>query len=300
MKMFKTIVVAATAIAVLGIAKPCVSGENEPKTVEEILEKIRKEHYPNGFPSDQFSPMPFEFSIRPDSKTGRPGPTILGLIIQNNWCESMSIRVAKIDKLEYAGTMSWSLDGKPGDTFSFQLNIGVPVNDTGEIEFELKCDSIQMPFSVFYVSSDEDFKLTQSNPRRKNTLGTRKLIDMSDPVLTEEQRQGTSSVGYYDEEKNWVPEDSVKNGLSPSGKRVGNFNAEGIFISLDSLHKLGSNATYDSTTNVIEEGDRSKTWLVNKDGSRVHVDRAWLLDSLKQAKVQAGYEEMCKPKKKRR
>ncbi len=237
--------------------------------------------------------FPIDLMIEPMPMPASAGPVNLKLtIISRIECEEATLTVRGLDNLEYHGDTIWTFRTVPGDTQIVFLTVTIPDKDTSGIGFATKCSGKnELRRLAFFVADSSKVTFHKGNPRGVRKA-PKKLIDMSDPVLSEEQKQGKSSVGYYDEEKNWVPEDSVHNGLSPSGKRVGNFNKEGIFISLDSLHKLGSNATYDSTSNVMKEGDRSKTWLVNKDGSRVHVDRQWLLDSLKQAKIEAEYEDM--------
>lgn len=235
---------------------------------------------------------PFELLIEPAPMPNSAGPVDLKMtLISRSACENATIAVTGLDNLEYYGDTSWTFRTNAGDTNIVSIKVIIPDKDTSGIGIIIKwAGHPDIRRQAFFVADSEKVSFYHGNPR-KVRKSPKKRIDMSDPPLTEEQRQGKSSVGYYDEEKNWVPEDSVKNGLSPSGKRVGFFNAEGIFISLDSLRKLGSQSTYDSTTTVIKEGDRSKTWLVNNDGSRVQVDRQWLLDSLNEAKIEEEYED---------
>ncbi len=244
--------------------------------------------------SSQMYPFPVKLAIEPV-----PMPTAAGtvnlrvkIICEETCEETIMITVSEVDNLEYAGETQFHISTKQNDTMIVNLSVVIPENDTSGVG--LTCHySVRGKFrsEAYFISEREKVSYFPFNPRGVRKA-PKKLIDMSDPPMTEEQGEGKTYVGYYDEEKNWVPEDSVKNGLSPSGKRVGNFNAEGIFISLDSLHKLGSQSTDDTTSNVMKEGDRSKTGLVNKDGSRVKVDRQWLLDSLKKAKIEAEYENM--------
>lgn len=242
--------------------------------------------------SSQMDPFPIELIIEPV-----PAPTTAGTInlevkiVFREICQNSKLTVSGIDNLEYTGDTVWYLSSNPKDTTVLNLQMVIPENDTSGIGLNCHFSEKGKFQRLAYFAADSS-KVTfhKGNPRgfRK---APKKTIDMSDPPMTEEQRQGKSSVGYYDEEKNWVPEDSVRNGLSQSGKRVGYFNEAGIFISLDSLHKLGAQSTYDSTTPVMKEGDRTKTWLVNKDGSRIQVDRQWLMDSVKQAKIDANSKE---------
>ncbi|MGH8016530.1 MAG: hypothetical protein ACREBV_10080, partial [Candidatus Zixiibacteriota bacterium] len=119
--MFKLLLNSAIILAISVIAFPFSSKGDEPKTVDELIEEL----YPNGFPVDNLISYPYGILIRPESKKGIPGPTKLILTMTNNWCQSMTFQISRIEKLEYQGQMFWTFDGIPGDTLKIQLDIVV-------------------------------------------------------------------------------------------------------------------------------------------------------------------------------
>ncbi|MCH7691394.1 MAG: hypothetical protein IIA17_10175, partial [candidate division Zixibacteria bacterium] len=168
--------------------------------------------------------MPVDISIQPVQMPGVPGPVSLKLTVSPNFCKELtSVKITKIDRLEYNGEVEWTFPCVPKDTFELELNVTIPANDTSGLEFEVICDEWSMPFYAYFHTTDGRVKFYQFNHRipfpSSKHKAPKKTIDMSDPPMTEQLRHGKISVGYEDEEGNWIPVDSInKNALKPTVK----------------------------------------------------------------------------------
>jgi hypothetical protein len=239
---------------------------------------------------------PFDLSFEPVPMPSAPGPANLKVSISPNMCEDVTITVTKIDKLEYSGDVSWSFHGVPEDTYSFELGVVIPSNDTSGIEIEVKCDPWSEEFVAYFVTTTDKVEYYYYDPRLRfpssEHKAPRMTIDYSHiPWEPGPHGEGTSSTGYEDEAGNWVPIDSVKDGFALDGRRVGFFDDDGRFVALDSLLKT-TETQPDTVTQPMTSPDRSKIWMHDQDGKLIQVDTVWLFDSVRQAAIQDQLEEM--------
>ena len=206
--------------------------------------------------------MPYYLTLEPAALPDAPGPVKIKLIIVPTRCKEMRVVITKIDRLEYNGEVEWTFPCVPKDTFELELDVIIPPNDTSGLEFNIISDDAGMPYYAYFHTTYGRVKFYRSNHRipfpSSKHKAPKTTIDMSDPPMTDELRYGKISVGYEDEEGNWIPVDSIENALKPT----------------------------------VTIPDRSKIWVRGQDGKHIRVDTVWLFDSLRQAKTQAQLEEM--------
>jgi hypothetical protein len=214
---------------------------------------------------------PFDLSFEPTPMPSGPGPANLRVSISPNLCENVTITVTKIDKLEYSGDMSWSFHGVPEDTYSFELEVVVPSNDTSGIEIEVKCDPWSEDVVAYFVTTMDKVEYYYYNPRLR-----------------------------FPSSKHKAPKKSIDYGhLSSVPGTVGDpgrgyvIDAEGNVFPAESLgivDSIGKPFAEEQST----VPDRSKVMVKDQDGKWISVDTAWLFDSLRTAKIKAQREEMHK------
>ncbi len=182
----------------------------------------------------QMDPFPIEVKSEPV-----PMPTAAGLVnlqvtvILKSACENAKLFVSGVDNLQYDGDTVWNLPSNPEDTTILNLQMVIPDNDTSGIGFTCYfSERGKFQSLAYFVADPEKVSFHHGNPRRVSRTPIGVPIDMSDPPKSDEIGEDKGTIWYEDEDGNLVPIDSIINGLSPSGKRVGTIDQNGIFIPL--------------------------------------------------------------------
>ena len=239
-------------------------------------------------------PSPFKLQLEPNPLPNSAGPARLSLtIISTRACGEITVSVSGVENLEYIGEPGWTLSPNVGDTNRFELSIVIPESDTSGILITAKCGNWpNFTVGAYFTTDKEKVSFHHSRPFRVDRTPIGVPRDMSDPPMTEELRQGKQTTCYEDEEGNLVPIDSIFDGLSPTGKRVGTIDQDGNFIPLDSLLRLSSGALLDTIRPSVQESDRSKAWTRDSEGKQIRIDRDSLMKAIKEQKIEAEYEKM--------
>ncbi|MGH8016349.1 MAG: hypothetical protein ACREBV_09175, partial [Candidatus Zixiibacteriota bacterium] len=241
-------------------------------------------------------PYPIDLMIEPVPMPTVAGPVNLRVnIIFKEKCEDAKIAISGIDNLEYIGDTVWNISSNQLDANTLNLNLVIPENDTSGIGLTFSCSKYgDLRWLAFFTAGHEGVKFYEYNPRgfRK---APKKTIDMSDPPIEEAWKHSAkNSPGGYmlftkDDKGSFVPFVGDDYRIE---QNLWGLTHEGEFVPWDSLMKEHQVEAGDATMPVYGSWDRSKTWIVGKDGKRTQVDRQWLLDSLKQAKTQEQLDDM--------
>jgi len=271
MRMFKNSILVAAAIAVT-IIEPAESSKPE-------------------------IPSPFDLHLEPNPIPNSAGPVKVKLtIISTSACDEVTVTISGIDNLEYFGESKWTFRPNLGDTNMFDLSLVIPENDTSGIGITAKCANWpDYRIGAYFITDTERVSFYDFNPRKMFKRAPKTKIDMSDPPMEELWKQSArnSSPGGY---TLFTKDDSGRFapflGDVKTARNLWGLTHEGEFVPFDSLIKMAGSSSSDSSMPVYGPGDRSKTWVTGPDGKLVQVDKAWLIDSLKQAKTEAKLAEM--------
>ena len=208
---------------------------------------------------------PYHIIPEGDTRNGVAGPVYLRVAVILNAPGDLSLTVDKEDKLQVTGQRAWSFSGAAKDTVRIVVEAMVPRNDTSSFTYTVKLDDWSSSWQAFFASADDSVTYTYYDPRvwpPRSSMRYKEIWqDFSDSLRPESSRPGgIMRIGYYDD--------------------------TGGFISQDSMDLLDSIAEADTLSHWIGPRTRSKVWIPAENGGRILVDTAWLLDSLRQVKVE--------------
>lgn len=285
-------------VCALLLASQIQAQKEEPKTVDELLRSLNAR-------STRIGWGPFAMWTEPLSLPKGSGMVSLRLFISPNViCDEVEITIDNIDNLEYLGALNWRFPCIPEDTNTYDLTLNIPAHDTSGLRITAKCGKWTRSIPAYFTTAPDTALYYFSDPRdaypSSKYKSPKKRIGIPDSLFHKELEMAGPPKrwqGKTDEDGKLWPVDSIVDGYTPNGRRIGSFDEDGNFIWEDSVDKvieeyLLSKALADSVGPSIGPRDYNKLWVVDKDGNRRQVDRQTYTDSVNAQKGQARLEKM--------
>jgi hypothetical protein len=239
------------------------SDEDKPQTVDELLKSIK---------SICVQWQPFEITATPEPfPTGAGSVNLQVTVTPHIACEEITVAIDSIDNLHYVGEASLLIKAAQESTFTVDLNIVIPSNDTSGLHVNVAGGEWNRSVPIYFVTMEDTVHYYFGRPRNNLSSTVRKApkksIDYSD-LSSEPGTVGDPGHGYViDAEGNVFPDESL-----------------GV---VDSIGKPAAERQSVAP-------DRSKVMVKDQDGKWIRVDTAWLFDSVRTAKIEADREKMHK------